>query len=477
MKLSVHILSLALLALDGVKADFNGVDQHVEIPDKAQCTAQREIDMNGEVRVRSLRRNLDLAGTINGPAPGSQAIISNGVIKLGFNQDGSLNVPSHENEDTMNNNGSIDVGLRFFKQSNQNQVLGGQLGQNPVEDLSLEDLSSFRYSGQIEPQGEWVESTAWGCTCEGWGVSAQIVGGNSFSGYANSAGGSTERANLDPEPIQVGLHPDGETALIDVKVTTGPLRVTHYFHPIPQTRNLYVADVTYENTSPQSGQDSKTLTNLRYRRVMDWDIPPTIYDECVSIDKGNSIDFEYASDNGFARTDPLSGANDIMFSCAANGGTCPVWDSGPHDHGALFQFLFKNANGSLRTLGPQETFTFQIVYGAAGNKIDAFAALQAFGVEVRTNNVNFQYSALTTTTKSSNCSIFRPCRSSPLGFQILGIAVKITQEIPTLLSMASRTLVALPSPAFPEARLLDHLMIHHLSMNHPVRNQHRRPAQ
>jgi hypothetical protein len=230
----------------------------------------------------------------------TKAIITNGVIKIGLFDDGALNADK--------------IGLQS------------------------------KNSGEA-----WVESTSHGCTCEGWGASAATSSG-SFSGYANSAGA---HAGLTASPIVT----DGTAALIDVTLSGGPLRVTHYYYPAPETANLYVADIIYENTDP-----TKTLTDLRYRRVMDWDIPPFVFNECVTVDVGTSKDFEFANDNGFSSTDPLTPATLGAFTCISGGSVCPVYDNGPTDHGALLQFLFKNDDLSVALLhleknSPSRSFT------------------------------------------------------------------------------------------------------------------------
>jgi hypothetical protein len=46
-----------------------------------------------------------------------------------------------------------------------------------------------------------------------------------------------------------------------------------------------------------------TETRLRYRRVMDWDIEPTAFQEYVPIKKGNSPNVIFTSDDGSATAD------------------------------------------------------------------------------------------------------------------------------------------------------------------------------
>ena len=155
------------------------------------------------------------------------------------------------------------------------------------------------------------------------------------------------------------------------------LRITHEFRPSLH-ENLYQATVTYENFSDH------TLSELRYRRVNDWDIEPTVYNECVSIffnSLPNSL--EYTTDDGIESVNPLIdvSTSGIDFSCPGGVG-CPVYDSGPMDHGALFQFLFKDSNDDLIELAPGDKFSFDIFYGAAATKEAANDALAAVGSEI-----------------------------------------------------------------------------------------------
>jgi hypothetical protein len=246
------------------------------------------------------------------------ASINNGLIFLGVHDEGHLNVPGIG-------------GLRYFR------------------------------------DGDEYDATYPGCPCEGWGASASYSGG-SLSGYANENYGIV---NMVPEPIIS----DGTTATA-VATLRNRLKVTHAYYPSPDTPNLYEVEVTYENVG------SRPLTDLRYRRVMDWDIPPTEFSECVSIDTGSSKHLEYASDNGFLSGNPLEFAGEILFSCP-DGVGCPVLDSGPADHGAVFSYLFKDEDDDTvnLTLAPGETFTFKIFYGAAANKSEADAAIDAVGAD------------------------------------------------------------------------------------------------
>jgi hypothetical protein len=223
--------------------------------------------------------------------------------------------------------------------------------------------------------GQWFDSTSYGCECEGFGVSAKKTDNTSFWAGANvSSGGVT---NLSASPIIS----NGLTAITVARVTSGPLSVKHEFMPSSSTPNMYEVKVTLQNDSK-----TETLTELRYRRTMDWDIPPTPFHECVSIFFNDQPkDLEYATDDGFESQNPLSDTSNSgrVFSCPTGGSPCPVYDNGPADHGANFQFLFKEDDGVTNvSLPPGEKLEFFIFYGAAANKLAADGALAAVGAEL-----------------------------------------------------------------------------------------------
>ena len=113
---------------------------------------------------------------------------------------------------------------------------------------------------------------------------------------------------------------------------------------------------------------SASTVQLRYRRVMDWDVEPTAFSEFSTVQKGTASEIVFTSNDGFATADALAGPSDI------GGLTGNFTDEGPNDHGALFDFNF----GSLAA-GATKTFT--TFYGAAGTESAAAAALSAVGAE------------------------------------------------------------------------------------------------
>lgn len=236
------------------------------------------------------------------------AVIDNGTVQLGVFAQGHLNAPAG----IPSAGGTSEVGLRYLPTNN--------------------------------------EATAPGCTCEGWGAADATSG---VWGSANDADGIFNIA-----PISFTVTATSAVSVVEIGET---LRVTHDYHPTPATPNLYEVSVTIENIS-------ESAIDARYRRVMDWDIEPTPFDEFVTIQRGSASALLYSSNDGFAPANPLDGPSALGVENA------DVVDFGPDDHGALFDFGFG-------TIAPAASVTFKIFYGAAGNEVDALAALAAVGAE------------------------------------------------------------------------------------------------
>jgi hypothetical protein len=101
---------------------------------------------------------------------------------------------------------------------------------------------------------------------------------------------------------------------------------------------------------------------------VDWDIFPTQFNECVTIQPDPStVQFlESADSNGFTDSNPYV---NTPWTAA------PFTDLGPTDHGANFNFKFD-------PLPPGGTFSFNIYYGAAANQEEALHAV--FSVDAET---------------------------------------------------------------------------------------------
>jgi len=202
----------------------------------------------------------------------------------------------------------------------------------------------------------WYDATSPGCLCEGWGVAASGV-----SGYASVDSGGISNLTLD------SFTADSSSATSKVFLTSMPdLKVTHAYAP-SASLDVFEAKVTIENTS------AATMTDLRYRRAMDWDIPFTEFNEYVTIGgTGTTADLLASSDNGFATPDPLGGGISDLAGCGIN---TDFVDCGPSDHGAVFDFGFGD-------LAAGESKTFSIFYGASVDEAAAFAALGDIGAEL-----------------------------------------------------------------------------------------------
>lgn len=282
-----------------------------------------------ELRKKTYLRNVVMAaglalGTLGAVgAAQAGAIISNGTLQMGVNDEGHLNTPY--DPDPL---GIGYMGLRYM------------------------------------PTG--AASTEPGCQCEGWGIGIKSSG---TSGYANvsSDGGAF---NLSV----VSFTSTASTAISVVDVTTNGLRVTHNYHPSAATPNLYQVDVTVQNNT---GSDI-AAGDLVYRRVMDWDIYPTPFSEMVTIQgvpgvlgfvaSGGATNVLQTDNNGFNSANPFSfdsfGLHNVNFT-----------DAGPSDHGALFDFDFAAlANGA--------SMSFTTYYGAAENAAAADAARALVGMNL-----------------------------------------------------------------------------------------------
>lgn len=251
-----------------------------------------------------------LLGSVALPGAALAAVITNGTVTLGVNDAGNLNVPG-----TLSGAGTTSyVGLR-------------------------DNATNY-------------EATADGCLCEGWGVG---IGESLVSGFANQDRGGSVGLT------QVSFISDASTAT-SVTELGSSLRVTHTFTPSADS-HLYQVAVKIENIG------AVAVSDLRYTRVMDWDVEPTAFSEYVTIGGTAAASAVlFASDDGFQSGDPFAAHSQI----AASG---DFTDSGVADHGALFDFAFG-------ALAAGATYDFKIFYGAAQGEDVALNALNAVSAEV-----------------------------------------------------------------------------------------------
>jgi uncharacterized repeat protein (TIGR01451 family) len=269
--------------------------------------------------------------------PSTGGVVSNGTVQLGVNNTGDLNYSCVSGEPGCpgpSAAGAGPVGLRYV----------------PLN----------------------LDSTSPGCSCEGWGMADDgAAPGSKLSGYANQSKGT---ANVNVNSFSRSA--DGTTAISDVTISDpgiagAQMHVVQNYHPSTASPNLYEDTVTVTNTGTTNFND------LRYRRVMDWDIEPTAFSEWSTI-QGTSPQLLYDSDDGFASADPLEPRTSIMSDTACGAGytgPCAFTDLGPADHGALFDLGFGAlAQGANRK--------FRLYYGAAADETSAVNALNAGGAQL-----------------------------------------------------------------------------------------------
>jgi len=218
------------------------------------------------------------------------------------------------------------------------------------------------------------EALAPGCYCEGWGVSdfgTALSGGRSQSnGNSGNFGTGTLLSGNGPGPASTFGMSSGNYAEQSIVLRDGAnvsiLQVRHDFRPSVDPR-LYEMTVTITNVSAATN-----VADLRYRRVMDWDVPPTTFNEYVTLQGfGNSTRLIRMTNNGFNDPNP----NTTLTTLAGYTANTNVVRFGPSDHGAGFDFSFG-------ALAAGQTVSFKVYYGAAANKAEALAALAAIGAEV-----------------------------------------------------------------------------------------------
>jgi len=214
--------------------------------------------------------------------------------------------------------------------------------------------------------GSWQDATSPGCYCEGWGVSATTSSG-AVSGYANI---STDGINnLTAGAIATDAAAgSGSFVTTTASLTNTPgLSVQHAYSAADTSNALFKSVVTISNNT------GATINDVRYVRVMDWDVPPTEFNEYVTI-LGTSTTtlLEKSHNNGFNTANPLNDYGQYPPYCGVD---VDFVDCGSSDHGAYFRFNF----GSL---ADGESYDFTIFYGAATTEALADAAVSAEDIEL-----------------------------------------------------------------------------------------------
>lgn len=202
------------------------------------------------------------------------------------------------------------------------------------------------------------EASAPGAPCEGWGVGDVGTGITGFAADSTCGGNS---ANL----VVNNFNSTASTA--SSTVTLGNVfRVRHDFFPsiIPF---LYEIRVTITNLSAQN------LSDVRYTRMVDYDVPPNTFSEYIThFGTALSPTVVSAVDRAlFTTANPLAPPPaPVLF-----GGVGDFTDLGPADQGSRMVFTL----GSLAAGGSTD---LRLFYGAAPNQGFALMSLAIVGADV-----------------------------------------------------------------------------------------------
>jgi hypothetical protein len=237
-------------------------------------------------------------------------------------------------------------------------IAGTVLTAGPVQLGIRDDGALIEWDGilldyiglKLAGQGDAVTP---GNPYEAWGVAASGI-----------AGGAPYVGNL----TLVSFTTVGSTATSVVTLGTLPdLQVTHLFEPAVWDGNGALFKVTVS----MANLGSSTLTDLRYVRVVDFDVPPTIFSETITVGGLPATNLLLVHNDGFATADPSAVTSPIgSFPPNTN-----VSDWGPDDQGTYVLLGF----GDLAANAVKQ---FTMFYGAAYNESAAMNMLTAVGAEV-----------------------------------------------------------------------------------------------
>jgi hypothetical protein len=214
----------------------------------------------------------------------------------------------------------------------------------------------YNFSGQGGRTG-FQDALTPGCPCEAWGIAA--------NGIEGQVGQSTGNTNIGVAASSTGVNSFTSSTYLG---TLPGLTVSQTF-----TRSVETATgALFQDAIVIHNGTGATVTDLRYARAMDWDVPPSEFSEYVThVGTATTTSLLRSTDNGFAAALPISGISDGGISGPINvDGT-----TGPADHGSFFIFGFGN-------LADGADYTFNIFYGAGANEIDALALLAGISPEL-----------------------------------------------------------------------------------------------
>ncbi len=226
--------------------------------------------------------------------------------------------------------------------------------------LGVEDLGATGRGTGLALAGVGDAITP-GCYCEGWGASYN----GTVSGYSANDNGS---ANVSGVSFTSSATNATSVTMI------GGLKITQSYSPAASSGAIFEDHVTLTNMSGAS------MTDVRYSRATDWDIPPTSFHEFTTIQGWPATKLVFSNNNGFLAPNPLV---DYSGNCIIGGNisSCAdvtnknFTDLGPDDQGSFFTFDF----GSLAD-GASTDFT--VLYGADYTTAAMVSDLAAVGAEI-----------------------------------------------------------------------------------------------
>ncbi|MDA7843340.1 hypothetical protein N9A22_04745, partial [Methylophilaceae bacterium] len=274
---------------------------------------------------------------------------------IGFEE--SIGVIDFEESAIIYNSTTVEeqqIALGIRKEGQMGALLGNIAENAPDTGTGI----AYKFDGSRSQgyKSGWYDATTPGCLCEGWGAGFVDRVGRQSHGRANEFSGGVQ--NIEVKSFVSDETSITSTVWIKDSLDQTVLEVTHRFGPAAKVPGaLFQALVTMTNISGDSLQD------VRYNRTMDWDVPPTEFNEYVTI-KGaaasaaspNTPKILYSGDNGFMTPDPFSSSR--SYGSYRNR---DVDRGGPRDHG--FTATFK-----LGELLCGEAHTFMIYYGAAADR-------------------------------------------------------------------------------------------------------------
>ncbi|TQF78958.1 hypothetical protein FK498_08185 [Elioraea sp. Yellowstone] len=277
--------------------------------------------------VRSLAAATVIGGLMSSTALAQGFLVSNnGLVAIGVDAGGFLNIDATPlGGPSTDNAGSLGIAYNFSGQ-------GGRTG--------------------------WQDALSPGCLCEDLGVAG--------NGLGSAIGGNSGNIGVT---VGADVFVPGTSHTSTITAAAG-LTVTQVLTKSAETTTgaLFNAKVTITNST------GATVTGVQYARAMDWDVPPTEFNEFVEhagvvIGPGNLL---HATDDGFASANPLTA---ILNSGIAVVPNTNGDQGGIADHGSLFVFGFGD-------LDDGESVTFDIFYGAGANRADALALVTAVSAEL-----------------------------------------------------------------------------------------------